>query len=1066
MGFTDWQQLGIFPCQDHEDRVPISIRQQLVGGRIAKRPDSATGSSGITEYAKDYRGMGVLGDIHPWFFWQTIDRGTRGMGAMAQAHCGITVEGGTGGFPPGGGTGHRVGPSGLLPIGTGAVTTDGRFQAKYPGWPSCFPTIPQGTMMMVMPGMKEDAQHEVMLHADPRLVAVNTEGPGEAGTLVVDLQPNGEMCMTAKAGPGPRDSGPGIVGRAARLQTMMRVVPLHVASLAAIGGVGKGNTIAWNLALTGVDEMAGYGACWVVMSSGGGGGGGGPTTPGGGTGTPGGPTTPGGGSSGPITHGGGKPAPPGGSFGKRFDLSLSGGGGGGGTAGATIGGGIGQNGPGGPEIGGGFGGGAGSGGTRTAGGGTHGSDRLTPCDFGTFEPNAVGSHGTTFMAQNFACGPLMGGAGLEDKHFMGLDKDGNPLTSGHLSTNSYFYDDSERDGPLLFEGKYPNPPPLPLISRVHLTWDPARGHKWVGGQVARGAWRWYAEYNVVVPDDDEKIPHNITPRGPSGPTTPSGPGPTPPGPTTPGGGGGGRGGKGPRTPGGGGAGGGSTGGSTAPGVIVPSGPKRGPITHGGGAPAPPGPWKGRTYTGTPNAPAPFPGGPGFPTNAPRGPLTPGPNAPLPIPPLGGDPEGGEGTGGPPEGGPGGGGSEEPQPGRGARSDTRHKVGQVMPTDRKLFELFHPMAEGFAQMSFRPPLMVKGQPAYIHNPEANRDDYFADERRRPQVLALRSWGGQSDSGEWVYQRDPDTSRARGGTVHGGVLFSPPSYELEDYFGINSGTDVTVIETASFVACAPGVGFALGQPSSIGGMATGAIVITQLPVGADPWWVYQIDTNGVAQTLLLSEFDTATSETKTTIGGVNSLVLPAGTAAQRPATPTVGAIRTNTDTSPDTVEYWDGAAWTTVPTSGGVSTWIDLTDTDPTAYTSQAGKAVRVNSTPDGLEFIDLDTLYVPAIGGTFTGNVKWEDSDAIQLGTGVDSTILFNGTDTIWDIDANAAGADLRINNGNVGINIDPVEEIHVAGKVRADTAFNIGATDGATQSVEVAAVTTIEFTGGIFTGTT
>ena len=47
-------------------------------------------------------------------------------------------------------------------------------------------------------------------------------------------------------------------------------------------------------------------------------------------------------------------------------------------------------------------------------------------------------------------------------------------------------------------------------------------------------------------------------------------------------------------------------------------------------------------------------------------------------------------------------------------------------------------------------------------------------------------------------------------------------------------------------------------------------------------------------------------------------------------------------------------TAIGNEGGFLTsesWLDLTDTDPASYTSQAGKYVRVNSTPDGLEFTD-------------------------------------------------------------------------------------------------------------------
>jgi hypothetical protein len=41
---------------------------------------------------------------------------------------------------------------------------------------------------------------------------------------------------------------------------------------------------------------------------------------------------------------------------------------------------------------------------------------------------------------------------------------------------------------------------------------------------------------------------------------------------------------------------------------------------------------------------------------------------------------------------------------------------------------------------------------------------------------------------------------------------------------------------------------------------------------------------------------------------------------------------------------------------VTSWINLTDTDPVDFTGSAGFLVRVNSTPDGLEFVDGNTLF--------------------------------------------------------------------------------------------------------------
>jgi hypothetical protein len=48
-------------------------------------------------------------------------------------------------------------------------------------------------------------------------------------------------------------------------------------------------------------------------------------------------------------------------------------------------------------------------------------------------------------------------------------------------------------------------------------------------------------------------------------------------------------------------------------------------------------------------------------------------------------------------------------------------------------------------------------------------------------------------------------------------------------------------------------------------------------------------------------------------------------------------------------WKAAA------GGGGGTWIDLTDTDPANFTGSAGKIVRVNSTPDALEFFTVNDL---------------------------------------------------------------------------------------------------------------
>lgn len=256
-GFTDWQDVGIFPLQDHEAGVPIEIRQQLVAGRIARMrdPGGSDPQDSLLEVARE-KGKGTLGDIHPWWFWQTEDRDIRGMGSWAQSFAALSVGGGTGGFK-GGRTGVPVSPSELLPIANGAFRSDSRYVNKFPGWPACFPSVPQGTVMLAIPATTEGIQTDLMLHADPRLVCPNIEGPAESGTLVVDLQPEGAMCMDKSATPG-------VGGRHARLQSFLRVIAQKKGDTL----LGPGNVLAWNLALSGVDRLAGYGLCFTRLQPG------------------------------------------------------------------------------------------------------------------------------------------------------------------------------------------------------------------------------------------------------------------------------------------------------------------------------------------------------------------------------------------------------------------------------------------------------------------------------------------------------------------------------------------------------------------------------------------------------------------------------------------------------------------------------------------------------------------------------------------------------------------------------------------------------------------------------
>ncbi len=94
-------------------------------------------------------------------------------------------------------------------------------------------------------------------------------------------------------------------------------------------------------------------------------------------------------------------------------------------------------------------------------------------------------------------GPFYVGAGTADKHFHGLNADGEPLGPAHIQAAALFYATEEMDAPMAFEpSAYP---PACLFSKtvsVHLKYDAGTEHPYVGpdGEVktARGLWRWHS----------------------------------------------------------------------------------------------------------------------------------------------------------------------------------------------------------------------------------------------------------------------------------------------------------------------------------------------------------------------------------------------------------------------------------------------------------------------------------------------------------------------------------------------------------------------------------------------
>ncbi len=884
---ADWRQIGAFPLQDHDPEKPdLGIRQAIVGFRVAKMPDPSRQSDPEqlwVEYAKD-GAFGTIGDLHPWLFWQTAGKDKRPMGSWAQVFGGVTVKAQTSGGESGDPTAAEVGL-----IRNRDWQHDKRLKTKTMDTPEGLPGIPRGALCIVLAAMEEREQHELVYNVDPRLVAANVSGPYEMGTLVCDMQPERELCMDGS-------TTPGFGGRHARLQSMMRVISFAPEGSGGTTGIGNGgNGLAWNLALSG-DELNGFGMVFSRAEPGFAG----PTTPGAGGGS---------------TGGGTGPTTPGAGGGASFLL-----------------------------------GDAATGGDENLGKKLH--------EFGAFQPRPVGGHCVSFMAHMGASGPYHGGA-VHDKHWIGNDRDGHPMNAGHIATRAYFFDDQDRDAPLLFEGKYPYPPEYPHTVAVHLAYDRMMGHPFVGG-VRYGMWRWYATVPFIAPPGGGNPPTTTPPNGPSRPGSPSSP--TPPTPTTPGP---------PGVP-------------TPPGPRVPAPPTgptppRGPVTPG--VPPPGSPWSpgygpggvspttpGGTITGGSSPPgptAPPPSGPEiewFEEQARKdkrkpktGPVTPRGGGPTAPPPSGpaiewfrqhlNDPivAGGNGSAQlllPLREGPVGR-PDYAAPDQDLPDQPSHLfpgevpvVGQVQTNDRALYVVSFPMMTGFSAMAFRPQLWVGGYPSFEHGP-TNGSAMRLAERCQPQVMAARAWGAQDSAvGDWDYTKQPNNSRARGGTADGGLLFGPPEFEMEDYVGLGSA-NVRAPSTQSYITAAPGVSFALGTPVLDGGLTAGSVTIGQSTATNYPVSIAQLNSSRVAVTLFRGTLDQSSGEVvaEAGTGGTQALRIPRGTTGQRPSaiTPTGGEIRVNSSGAQDVLEFWDQntSTWRTV---GGRQVFIFEGSSASSAQTS--------------------------------------------------------------------------------------------------------------------------------------
>ena len=127
--------------------------------------------------------------------------------------------------------------------------------------------------------------------------------------------------------------------------------------------------------------------------------------------------------------------------------------------------------------------------------------------------------------------------------------------------------------------------------------------------------------------------------------------------------------------------------------------------------------------------------------------------------------------------------------------------------------------------------------------------------------------------------------------------------------------------------------------------------------------------------------------------------------------VGVNSLNSGTGASSSTYWRGDGTWQTPPGGGASSWIDLTDTDPTTYVGSAGYLVRVNATPNGLEFVDGSTIYVDRTTTQIVGGQKtFSSATTFQQPVTFDNAIVVTsqaspigsgaGTNTLYFLQTN------------------------------------------------------------------
>ena len=577
MGNTlrDWVDVTIFPLQDQQQSVPLGMRLQMAGCRISDLmdPSKTEDPEECTPKIATEFGMGTIGDLHPYVYWQTRGRDKfRATGSWSPSFISLVTGGGK--QKKSGGRNLKL--SLVSPLWGGKqYIPDGRYIPKSPNWPDCLGgALPRGTIVTTHAGTFEKRQIDFIAHTDPRLVAPWAEGPDVMGTLVVDLQPEAELCMD-----NPLEAGK--EGRAALLQSLIKVAPLDEKSLEVLTTSGK-NALAWNCASSTKQGNILGGMVWLEMDREG-------ATTGGNGKKQRQAITPGQSANSRISSPPPSSSPSGGSEQQNSDDQIS----------KSLRGNDKKDSS--NEM---------SNSHTSSGRKTKSSG---PCGFGHWEEEQEKDHGYAMMQHKRAFGPFHGGSGVFDQHLIGFDRDDHPVVSGHIKTGAFFHASKKYDAPMLFESiPYPKVKEFQIKVRVHLQYAGSDSHQTALGG-GSGMWKWWSTTNVVSP---EKEPPD-TPTTPGGggktgvPSTPSTPGtpttgsPGTPSTPTPGGGattgGPGRGSRSRSTPGGGGGGQRQAITPDKRPTVTGPGPGRGPTTGGN-------PGLGRGWVRTKTPPVDPPGG--------------------------------------------------------------------------------------------------------------------------------------------------------------------------------------------------------------------------------------------------------------------------------------------------------------------------------------------------------------------------------------------------------------------------------------------------------------------------